>query len=174
VVGFGLSNDERRGVTAEFAPAFNIARRAGLACVPHGGELLGAPAVHETLLALDPDRLGHGVRSAEDPRVLDEVVRRGVTLEVCPGSNVALGVYGAAVDVPLRRLIEAGARIALGADDPLLFGSRLSAQYDIARTSHGLSDVELAELARGSVTGSRAPEPARKLMLSGIDKWLDS
>ncbi|HEY8618707.1 MAG TPA: adenosine deaminase [Dermatophilaceae bacterium] len=174
VVGFGLSNDERRGVTAEFAPAFNIARRAGLACVPHGGELLGAPAVHETLLALDPDRLGHGVRSAEDPRVLDEVVRRGVTLEVCPGSNVALGVYGAAVDVPLRRLIEAGARIALGADDPLLFGSRLSAQYDIARTSHGLSDVELAELARGSVTGSRAPEPARKLILSGIDKWLDS
>ena len=174
VVGFGLSNDERRGVTAEFAPAFNIARRAGLACVPHGGELLGAPAVHETLLALDPDRLGHGVRSAEDPRVLDEVVRRGVTLEVCPGSNVALGVYGAAVDVPLRRLIEAGARIALGADDPLLFGSRLSAQYDIARTSHGLSDVELAELARGSVTGSRAPEPARKLILSGIDKWLHS
>ena len=174
VVGFGLSNDERRGVTAEFAPAFNIARRAGLACVPHGGELLGAPAVHETLLALDPDRLGHGVRSAEDPRVLDEVVRRGVTLEVCPGSNVALGVYGAAVDVPLRRLIEAGARIALGADDPLLFGSRLSAQYDIARTSHGLSDVELAELARGSVMGSRAPEPARKLILSGIDNWLDS
>ena len=106
--------------------------------------------------------------------MLDEVVRRGVTLEVCPGSNVALGVYGAAGDVPLRQLIEAGARIALGADDPLLFGSRLSAQYDIARTSHGLSDVELAELARGSVTGSRAPEPARKLMLSGIDKWLDS
>ena len=172
VVGFGLSNDERRGVTAEFAPAFNIARRAGLACVPHGGELLGAPAVHETLLALDPDRLGHGVRSAEDPRVLDEVVRRGVTLEVCPGSNVALGVYGAAVDVPLRRLIEAGARIALGADDPLLFGSRLSAQYDIARTSHGLSDVELAELARGSVRGSRAPEAERKRMLADIDGWL--
>ena len=172
VVGFGLSNDERRGITAEFAPAFDIARRAGLACVPHGGELLGAPAVHETLLALDPDRLGHGVRSAEDPRVLDEVVRRGVTLEVCPGSNVALGVYGAAVDVPLRQLIEAGARIALGADDPLLFGSRLSAQYDIARTSHGLSDVELAELARGSVIGSRAPEAVRKMILTDIDKWL--
>jgi len=172
VVGFGLSNDERRGITAEFAPAFDIARRAGLACVPHGGELLGAPAVRETLIALAPDRLGHGIRSVEDPRVLDEIVRRGVTLEVCPGSNVALGVYGAVGDVPMRQLIEAGARIALGADDPLLFGSRLCAQYDIARIAHGLSDVELAELARGSVTGSRAPESARKQMFAGIDTWL--
>jgi adenosine deaminase len=172
VVGFGLSNDERRGVTAEFAAAFDIARRAGLACVPHGGELLGAAAVEETLTALAPDRLGHGIRSVEDLRVLDEVVRRGVTLEVCPGSNVALGVYRAAADVPLRQLIEAGAQVALGADDPLLFGSRLSAQYDIARATHGFSDVELAELARGSVRGSRAPEPARMQMIADIDRWL--
>jgi len=172
VVGFGLSNDERRGTTSEFGPAFDIARRAGLACVPHGGELLGAAAVWETLAALGPDRLGHGIRSAEDPRALDEVVRRGVTLEVCPGSNVALGVYGAVGDVPLRQLIEAGAQIALGADDPLLFGSRLNAQYDTARAAHHLSDAELAELARGSVRGSRAPESARKRMLAGIDGWL--
>jgi len=174
VVGFGLSNDERRGTTADFSPAFDIARRAGLACVPHGGELLGATAVWETLAALGPDRLGHGIRSAEDPQVLDEVVRRGVTLEVCPGSNVALGVYSAAGDVPLRQLVEAGAQIALGADDPLLFGSRLGEQYNTARTTHHLGDVELAELARGSVRGSRAPEPARRQMLADIDGWLTS
>lgn len=174
VVGFGLSNDERRGTTAEFGPAFDIARRAGLACVPHGGELLGADAVRETLAALGPDRLGHGIRSAEDPHVLDEVVRRGVTLEVCPGSNVALGVYGGSEDVPLRQLMDAGAQVALGADDPLLFGSRLNAQYDTARSVHGLSDAELAELARGSVRGSRAPAPARNQMLADIDRWLAS
>lgn len=174
VVGFGLSNDERRGVTSEFAPAFDIARRAGLACVPHGGELLGAAAVSETLATLAPDRLGHGIRSVEDSRVLDDVVRRGVTLEVCPGSKVALGVYGTARDVPLRQLVDAGANIALGADDPLLFGSRLSAQYETARTVHGLSDVELAELARGSVQGSRAPEPLRKQILADIEAWLAS
>jgi adenosine deaminase len=174
VVGFGLSNDERRGVTTEFAPAFDIARRAGLACVPHGGELLGAAAVSETLAALAPDRLGHGIRCVEDPRVLDDVILRGVTLEVCPGSNVALGVYGTAGDVPLRQLFEAGANLALGADDPLLFGSRLNAQYEAARTVHGLSDVELAELARGSVRGSRAPEPVRKQILADIGTWLGS
>jgi adenosine deaminase len=174
VVGFGLSNDERRGVTAEFAPAFDIARRAGLACVPHGGELLGADAVRETLGALAPDRLGHGIRCVEDLRVLEDVVRSGVTLEVCPGSNVALGVYKVPGDVPLRQLVEAGAQVALGADDPLLFGARLSAQYETARTAHGLSDVELAELARGSVRGSRAPHTARRRMLADIDGWLAS
>jgi adenosine deaminase len=172
VVGFGLSNDERRGSTQDFAPAFDIARRAGLACVPHGGELLGAAAVSETLSALGPHRLGHGIRSAEDPRVLAEIVQRGVTLEVCPGSNVALGVYKADVDVPLRQLIGAGAQVALGADDPLLFGSRLNDQYETARVVHGLSDVELAELARGSVRGSRAPAATRDQMLAGIDSWL--
>lgn len=172
VVGFGLSNDERRGNTAEFAPAFDIARRAGLACVPHGGELLGAAAVLETLTALSPDRLGHGIRSAEDPQVVDEIVRRGVTLEVCPGSNIALGVYGSPAEVPLRQLIEAGVQIALGADDPLLFGSRLNTQYETARSTHGLSDVELAELAKGSIRGSQAPDPARLRMLADIDGWL--
>lgn len=172
VVGFGLSNDERRGTTEEFGPAFQIARRAGLASVPHCGELLGPAAVWATLVSLNPERLGHGIRSAENPRVLDEVVRRNVTLEICPGSNVALGVYKAAEDVPLRQLIEAGAQIALGADDPLLFGSRLNAQYESARQVHGLSDVELAELAAASVRGSRAPMAARTQLLAGIQRWL--
>ena len=174
VVGFGLSNDERRGRTGDFAHAFDIARRAGLACVPHGGELLGADAVAETLTELRPDRLGHGIRRVEDPEVLQEVVRRGVTLEVCPGSNVALGVYPDPTVVPVRRLLEAGAQVALGADDPLLFGSRLAAQYETARAGLGLADDELAALARGSVHGSRAPEALRKTLLEDIEDWLEA
>src|SRR3954454_14556490 len=93
VVGFGLSNDERRGVTADFAPAFAIAERAGLRRVPHGGELLGPASVRTCMESLHAQRIGHGVRSAEDPRLLDRVVEAGVALEVCPVSNVALGVY---------------------------------------------------------------------------------
>ena len=89
----GCRTTSGAGVVADFAPAFAIARRAGLALVPHGGELLGAQSVMETLEHLDPDRIGHGVRCVEDPAVLDAVAEAGVTLEVCPGSNVALGVY---------------------------------------------------------------------------------
>lgn len=172
VVGFGLSNDERRGMTSEFAPAFRIAARAGLASVPHAGELLGADHVDAALEHLLPDRLGHGVRAAEDPAVLRRVVEEQVTLEVCPTSNVALGVYPSLAEVPLRRLLDAGARVALGADDPLLFGSRLAEQYQSARTDQNLDDDALARLARGSVEGSFAPPEVKRHLLAGIDAWL--
>lgn len=172
VVGFGLSNDERRGDTTDFAPAFRIAERAGLALVPHAGELLGPESVAETLATLRPDRLGHGVRSTEDPRVLAAIVEAGVALEVCPGSNVSLGVYREAPDVPLRALLSAGATIALGADDPLLFDSRLLAQYETARIVHGLADPEIAELARSSFRASRAPQQVVDSAVADIDAWL--
>jgi adenosine deaminase len=172
VVGFGLSNDERRGDTADFGPAFAIARRAGLASVPHGGELLGPAHVGEVLDHLHPDRLGHGVRAAEDPGVLARLVADDVALELCPASNVSLGVYAEPSHVPLRALLAAGATIALGADDPLLFGSRLVEQYATARGVHGLRDEELADLARGSVRASRASDATRTELLAGIDAWL--
>ena len=172
VVGFGLSNDERRGTTSEFAPAFSIAERAGLLLVPHGGELLGADAVRTCLDELHADRLGHGVRVAEDPALLDRVVAAGVPLEVCPVSNVALGVYSDLTSVPLPELMAAGATIALGADDPLLFGSRLASQYATMRAAHDLTDDRLAELARMSVRASAAPEALRAEILADIDSWL--
>ncbi|WP_250443881.1 adenosine deaminase [Actinotalea sp. C106] len=172
VVGFGLSNDERRGDTEAFGPAFAIARRAGLASVPHGGELLGPAHVTEVLDHLGPDRLGHGVRAVEDPRVLETVVERGIALEVCPASNVSLGVYAEDHHVPLRRLADAGVTMALGADDPLLFGSRLVAQYEAARTVHGFDDAALAELARGSIRASVATDETRRRLLAGVDAWL--
>ena len=172
VVGFGLSNDERRGSTADFAPAFAIAERAGLLLAPHGGELLGPDSVRTCLDVLHADRLGHGVRVAEDPELLDRVVARGVPLEVCPVSNVALGVYSDLTSVPLPQLLAAGATVALGADDPLLFGSRLAGQYATMRAAHDLSDTDLAELARMSVRASRAPETAKSDMLAEVDAWL--
>ncbi|MBK3587194.1 adenosine deaminase [Streptomyces sp. MBT57] len=150
VVGFGLSNDERRGMARDFDRAFAIAREGGLLAAPHGGELAGPSSVRDCLDDLDASRIGHGVRAAEDPRLL------------------------AQLDVPLRTLFDAGVPMALGADDPLLFGSRLAAQYELVRRHHGFTDVELAELARQSVRGSAAPVDVRDKLLSGIDDWLAS
>lgn len=174
VVGFGLSNDERHGDTAAFAGAFRIARRAGLAAVPHGGELLGPDHVATVLGELHPDRLGHGVRASEDPALLARLVDDGVALEVCPSSNVSLGVYPDLADVPLRTLVDAGAQVALGADDPLLFGARLLDQYEAARTVHGFSDAGLADLARSSIRASLASAGTKARLLAGVDAWLAS
>jgi adenosine deaminase len=172
VVGFGLSNDERRGVTSEFAGAFSIAERAGLLLVPHGGELLGPDSIRTCLDVLHADRLGHGVRASEDPALLHRIAEAGVALEVCPVSNVALGVYSDLTSVPLPTLLEAGATVVLGADDPLLFGSRLAAQYATMRAAHDLTDEQLAELARMSLRASRAPDSVRSAALADIDAWL--
>jgi len=172
VVGFGLSNDERRGLARDFDRAFAIAREGGLLAAPHGGELAGPSSIRACLDDLHAGRVGHGVRAAEDPGLMAKLAEKQVTCEVCPASNVALGVYEKPEDVPLRTLFDAGVPMALGADDPLLFGSRLAAQYELARDAHAFTDQELAELARQSVRGSAAPADMKERLLSGVEDWL--
>jgi adenosine deaminase len=172
VVGFGLANDERRGPAEDFEAAFRIARRADLLAVPHGGELAGPRSVRACVEVLRAGRVGHGVRAVEDPAVVELLASRGVTCEVCPSSNVALGVYPDLAAVPVGRLRAAGVPVALGADDPLLFGARVAAQYEAVRTAQGVDDDGLAALARTSVVASRAPDDVRARLLAGIDTWL--
>jgi adenosine deaminase len=172
VIGFGLSNDERRGDTPSFAPAFAIAERAGLRLVPHGGELRGPEHVTQCLDHLHPHRLGHGVRAAEDEAVLGRLAEEGVALEVCPTSNVSLGVYATLEEVPVRTLTAAGVDVALGSDDPLLFGSRLAGQYSVLRAAQEFTDPELAELARMSIRSSCAPGDVMAEGLRAVDAWL--
>ncbi|HZK04326.1 MAG TPA: adenosine deaminase [Actinomycetaceae bacterium] len=171
VVGFGLSNDERRGRTSDWTGAFAIAARAGLPSVPHGGELLGPEHVRDVVAHLRPTRLGHGVRATEDPGLLARLVDDGIAFEVCPASNVSLGVYAHSGEVPLRTLVEAGAQVALGADDPLLFHSRLVDQYELAR-AQGFDDSAIAELACASISASFARVESKRAWLAEVDDWL--
>jgi adenosine deaminase len=172
VTGFGLSSDERRGRPADFAAAFRIAGRAGLLSVPHGGELAGPDSVRGCLDDLHADRIGHGVAAAAEPGLVRRLAEQQTTLEVCPASNVALGVAASPAAVPLIQLLDAGVPVALGADDPLLFGSRLTAQYELARNVQGLGDDQLAGLARMAVRGSAAPDDIKAALLARIDAWL--
>jgi len=172
VVGFGLSNDETRGRPEEFAKAFRLARDAGLLSVPHAGEMRGTRSVRGAVEVLGADRLGHGVRAVEDVETMALLADRGVVLEVCPASNVALGVAGAVEQVPVRELKAAGVKVALGADDPLLFRSGLLEQYAAVRDQQGLPDAALADLAADAVRGSAAPADVRDRLLGGIAAWL--
>ena len=106
--------------------------------------------------------------------MLAGIVDRGIALEICPVSNVALGVYSDLTSVPLPDLLAAGATVALGADDPLLFGSRLAAQYATMRAAHELDDETLAELAAMSIRASCAPDETKAALLADVAAWLDA
>jgi adenosine deaminase len=172
VVGLGLADDETRGNAELFAEAFAVARDAGLIRAPHAGEHGGPDSVRNALDVLGAQRIEHGVRAAEDPALLRRLADAGVTLDVCPTSNVVLRVVPSLAEHPLPRLLEAGIPLSLNADDPLFFGSGILAEYELGRQSFGLDDPTLAHIARCSISASGAPETLKSEALARIDRWL--
>lgn len=153
VVGVGLVGDERhRG--APFAPAFARARDAGLASVPHAGEVGGPEAVWEALEMLGADRIGHGVRAIDDPELVETLASRQVCLDVCPTSNLRLGLFPDREAHPLERLVSAGVAVSLNSDDPTFFGQSALDEY-VHAASAGI-DVEA--IADASLRSSCAPD----------------
>jgi adenosine deaminase len=174
VVGFSLSNDERLGRVGDFAEACRVAAEAGLVVAPHAGFYEPAAHVRDCIDLLRASRIGHGVTAAADPRLVEALAAAGIALEVCLTSYPPFGVLASVADVPVRRLLAAGVPIALGTDDPLLFGTGLAGQYALAREVLGCPDQELAALARHSVMASAAPPDLKAELIAGIDEWLSA
>jgi adenosine deaminase len=172
VVAFGLADDETRGAPEPYAEAFAIARSAGLISAPHAGEHGGPDSVRGALDALGAQRIQHGVRSVEDPALLERLASRGVCLDVCPTSNVQLGVVPDFAHHQLPALLRAGVAVSLNADDPLFFGSGVLGEYELARNTFGLDDATLAHIAASSIRASGAPETIKVGALANIERWL--
>jgi len=171
VVGFGIAGDEQKVGPEPYRRAFAIAAEAGLLCVPHAGESVGPESVHGAL-AVGAHRLAHGVRSVEDPDLPRRLADENITCDVCPTSNLKLSVVGNLADHPLPLLLEAGVPVTLGSDDQLFFGSQVAEEYEVVRQVFGLSDSELAGIARTSARASGAPPALKAEIESGIDTWL--
>lgn len=167
LVGFGLGGPEAGVRRADFAAEFAAARAAGLHSVPHAGESTGPGEVWAAVEALAAERIGHGIAAASDPRLLACLRERGITLEVCPSSNVATGVVAELAAHPLPRLLAAGVPVVLGSDDPPMFGTSLLEEYRRARDCLGLSLEELHALARASIEASFAPAALKRRLLAG-------
>jgi adenosine deaminase len=163
VVGFGMGGDEAKFMPADFAPAYRLAHEHGLGCTVHAGEVRGPESVWAAIRDLPVTRIGHGVRSSEDPALVEELVRRGIALEVCPGSNIALGLYADRAAHPLHRLIEAGVRVTLGSDDPPFFHTTLGQEYDLA----GLGEHALRHITRTAIEASFADAVTKAKLLKG-------
>ena len=167
VVGFNLAGDEAGYPPGQFREAYEIAASSGLGCTVHAGEHAGAESVREAL-TLPVTRLSHGVRAVEDPALVQDIVERGIVLEVCPTSNIATHVFDSYETHPLRKLHEAGVNLTLGSDDPPYFGCSIGGEYAVACERFGFEEGELKAITRTAVRASFADDAAKATLLNRI------
>jgi aminodeoxyfutalosine deaminase len=172
LVGFGLGGPEIGVARAQFKPHFDAARRVGLHSVPHAGETTGPDTVWEALQLLGADRIGHGTSSAQDPKLLEYLAKKGIPLEVCPSSNIATRAVASLDEHPIQAFRDAGITITVNSDDPSMFGTSLNQEYGIAAGLLDLDTVGVADLARAAVRASFAPDDLKAAMLAEIDEYI--
>ena len=173
VVGLSLDGNEAHGSHNErFARAFARAAEAGLHRCVHAGESGGPDGVREAVELLGAERIDHGIRCVEDPDLVRDLAQHGIPLDVCPSSNVALGVVANLASHPIERLRRAGVAVSVNTDDPLLYGIDLVGEYQRCADAFGWGRSELGEVARTSVMSSFAPPERRRAILAELDRYL--
>jgi adenosine deaminase len=167
IVGFSMAGDEENYPPAAYADAFRIAADAGLGCTVHAGEWAGPKSVRGAL-ELPVSRIGHGVRSIEDPELVEELAERGTYLECCPSSNVVLGLYPSYDEHPFPTLATAGVRVTLGSDDPPYFGASIGGEYEICREHFGFGDDDLRAITRTALEAAFCEEPLKQRLIETV------
>jgi len=157
VVGFGLGGTERGHPPEWFEDAFGVARAAGLHSVPHAGEVAGPESVWGAIRALGAERIGHGVRSIEDPALVDYLREHQIPLEVSPTSNLCLGVYSSLEEHPIRRLWDHGLYVTVNSDDPPMFNTDLIREYEALVEHVGFDAADLERLSLNALDASFLP-----------------
>jgi len=147
VLGIGIGGDEAKGPAKDFRQIFAWAQTQGLHVAPHAGEVLGPQSVWDAL-ECGAERIGHGVRSIEDPALVRHLASHRIPLEVCISSNVRTGAVASLAEHPVRRLFDAGVPVTLNTDDPPMFGTTLEREYRIAADEFGFREDELRAVAR--------------------------
>ncbi|QIK65733.1 adenosine deaminase [Nocardioides sp. HDW12B] len=174
LVGFGLGGPEIGVPRPQFQPFFDAARAAGLHSVPHAGETTGPQTVWDAIRLLGAERIGHGTSSVQDPDLLAHLAATGIPLEVCPTSNLATRAVASYEEHPVRAMVEAGVTITIGSDDPPMFGTWLTKEYEIAAELLDLDEAGVADLARSGVRCSFADDATKARLLAEIDAYADA
>lgn len=168
VVGFGMGGDENAFTLEEFAPIFSIAEKAGYPCTVHAGEICGPESVWDAINSLPVSRVGHGVKSIFDEKLLVELVNRNIHLEVCPGSNLALGIFHDWADHPLPRLLSRGVSISLNSDDPPFFHTTVGQEYLDSAKNFELGEQDLKNISLMAMKASFADPVTKSHLIKKI------
>ena len=169
--GVGLDSSEVGHPPEKFARVFARARSLGLKVVAHAGEEGPPDYVWQALDVLKVDRIDHGNRALEDAALVDRIVTDGLTLTVCPLSNLKLCVVDDLAQHPLRRMLAAGLRATVNSDDPAYFGGYVNANFVAVADALNLTRDEILTLARNSFTGSFLPPAEQAVHLAAIDSF---
>lgn len=164
LVALGLAGLEVGVGRAQFVRQFGVAREAGLHSIVHAGEVTGPSSVWSALNDLGAERIGHGIGSVSDPRLLDHLREHDIPLEVCPTSNVCTRAARSWAEHPLARLLDHGVPVTLSTDDPGMFATTLNREYELAAETFGFSNAELAAIARTGIEAALC-EPELKQQL---------
>jgi aminodeoxyfutalosine deaminase len=168
VVGFGIGGDEKRAGPELFREVYSYCAEQGLRLTAHAGETGAAESIWGAL-NLRAERIGHGLTAQQDPDLMQELAQRQIPIEICVTSNVKTGVCPNLGDHPVRRYFDEGLMVTINTDDPALFGTSLSQEYQLAQENFGFSDEHLRELARNSFEAAFLPTEKKLEFLNMFD-----
>lgn len=151
ITGFGLAGDEKVLAPKDFAYAFDMAREAGLRLTAHAGEWGGPQSVRDAITALKVERIGHGARAIEDMALVEEIAESGIVLELCPGSNVALGIFPTLRNHPIGEMYNRGVKVTISTDDPPFFHTTMVREYQSLHDAFDWDDGVFVKIARTSL-----------------------
>jgi adenosine deaminase len=170
VIGIGLGGSEQRYPAEPFAGVFERARALGFHTVAHAGEAAGAQSVRAAVEVLGAERIGHGTRAAEDPSVVDLLVRRRIPVECCPLSNLRTAVISSIRDHPIRAYFERGIPVTVNTDDPAMFGNTLVDDLYALRSQLGFSRSEIVRVLRNGIECSWAPQERKAGLAADLER----
>lgn len=168
VVALGLSGSEARFPSDPYREIFAAAESEGLHRVAHAGEHAGPESIRSALEVCRAERIGHGVRAVDDPALVQELARSRIPLEVCPASNLCLGVAADLASHPFDRLYRAGVNVSINSDDPPLFNTTLTGEYLRLHQTFGYTREELTGLARAALDAAFLPDEERARL---TERW---
>ena len=170
ITGFGIAGDEKIGAPKDFLWSFDMAREAGLRITAHAGEWGGPESVRAAMNDLGAERIGHGVRAIEDMALVEEIAERGVVLEVCPGSNVALGIYPSFRKHPIGEMFNRGVKVTISTDDPPFFHTTMAREYDMLNRAFDWDEGVFAKIARTSLDAAFCDADTKARILKKLEQ----
>lgn len=168
IAGFGLGGDEFNFPPKLFQRAYQIAAAGGLQCTVHAGEFAPASGMMEAMDYLPIQRIGHGVMSTHSPETIARLIDKNIALELCPSSNIALGLFPDMDRHPLRQFMDAGLSLSLNSDDPPFFKTTLGQEYDRVQQFHRFSDDTMRDFTRMALQAAFVDNATRERLLQSV------